>query len=252
MNPTRLKRFGGYAAAAVALSVLGLSAAVWLLSRPRPRGGSPDRAETMVNAVQTNLNREAWDQTGAIQWTFPRGHRHLWDRHRGLSRVQWGEVEVLQHLDRRAGIVRERGIEVYDERKTELLNKAWALFANDSFWLAAPFKMRDPGTSRAVATVDGTEGVWVEYGSGGVTPGDGYFWVLDESGRPKRWNMWVSIIPVGGVGVSWTGWTQVPTGAWIATSHQFDYVPFGVELEDVDAAATIEELVGEDPFAALF
>ena len=190
-------------------------------------------------------------QTAAVQWTFPRGHAHLWDRTRNLSRVRWDDIEVLQHLDRRQGLAWENGSQVTGPRQRELVAQAWAHFANDSFWLAAPFKARDEGTTRSWATVDGVSGALVQYGTGGVTPGDAYLWILGEDGRPTHWRMWVSIIPVGGVRVTWEGWTQLSTGAWVATSHEFDPIPLRLELEDVAAAASVRELVGDDPFIPL-
>jgi hypothetical protein len=59
----------------------------------------------------------------------------------------------------------------------------------------------------------------VTYSSGGVTPGDSYVWILDESGRPTSWKMWVSVLPIGGLESKWSGWTQLSTGAWIAQAH---------------------------------
>ena len=92
----------------------------------------------------------------------------------------------------------------------------------------------------------------VSYASGGLTPGDAYVWIVGPDGRPRSWKMWVSIIPIGGVEVSWDGWRELATGAWISTAH---HGPLGLTLElgDVRGAETLEALVdGPDPFSPLF
>ena len=72
-------------------------------------------------------------------------------------------------------------------------------------------KAFDPGTSRALLKLpNGNDGLLVHYNSGGVTPGDTYLWHLDENGLPVAWQMWVGIIPVGGMQFSWEDWTNPP------------------------------------------
>jgi len=35
------------------------------------------------------INKPAWDNTGIIQWSFPRGHDFIWDKKRHLAEVKW-------------------------------------------------------------------------------------------------------------------------------------------------------------------
>jgi hypothetical protein len=101
-----------------------------------------------------------------------------------------------------------------------------------------------------VETEEGSEALLVKYGSGGVTPGDAYLWHFDDKGRPVSWDMWVSIIPIGGASASWDKWEELATGAVVSTSH--DLGPLTTEITDLGAAATLSELVdGPDPFAEL-
>ncbi len=52
---------------------------------------------------------------------------------------------------------------------------------------------------RLVKTKTNKDALLVTYTSGGTTPGDSYLWHLDASGKPESYQMWVSILPIGGL-----------------------------------------------------
>ena len=204
------------------------------------------RAEAMAESMLEALDADAWARTGAARWTFPGGTSHLWDRRRNLAQVTTGEDVVLVDLATRKGVV-VKG----DEADADaLVANAYARWANDSFWLAAPYKIMDPGTARAVVvTDDGERGLLVSYSSGGVTPGDAYLWLTDDTGRPRAWRMWVSNIPIGGLEFGWGPFEKTASGAYLASEHA-GAVP--LTLTDVEATTTLSELTGgDDPFAPL-
>ncbi len=235
----------------VLVLVLGLVSSCAIMSEPRPTGEPGPEAEALADRMLESVAADMWAKTGAVRWEFPRGHEHLWDRQRNLARVRWGDHEVLVNLSTREGVARTGGEVVEGEEKSELLEKAWALWANDSFWLNPVVKVRDEGTSRElVMTEDGKKALLVTYGAGGVTPGDAYLWLIDDkTGRPTGWKMWVSVIPVGGLEFEWEQWQELDTGAWIAAGH--DGI-FDVQLEEITGAATLSELEpGPDPFAEI-
>ena len=120
-----------------------------------------------------------------------------------------------------------------------------------SFWLNAPAKAFDPGTTRSLVETEGAEpALLVRYASGGVTPGDAYLWQLDENGVPLSWKMWISIIPIGGLEISWEGWTSLKTGARISTRHQAG--PFTVEVEGVSGGNSLQDIgLSQNPFRLL-
>jgi hypothetical protein len=80
-----------------------------------------------------------------------------------------------------------------------MLKKGNDYFNNDSFWLIAPFKLRDAGTTRSIVMQD-NQALMITYALS--TPGDSYVWFV-ENYMPKAWRMWVSIIPVGGLETTW-------------------------------------------------
>ncbi len=202
----------------------------------------------MMAAVQA----EAWDSTGAVRWTFPGGHQHLWDRERHLAQVRWDDYEVLVDLDTRRGRAFKQGQPLSQSENQDLVEQAWAYWVNDAFWLNPVVKAFDRGTERALVQTETDEmALLVSYRSGGATPGDAYLWHLDsESKRPEAWQMWVSVIPIGGLEATWTEWQQLSTGAWVATYHKLGPLP--LEITEVKGAKTLGELTeGKNPFERL-
>lgn len=249
-----LRRLGIGVASLILLLLVGSFAACALLSKPRPDGETGPRAEALAHSIENAVNKEAWARTGAVRWFFGGRNRHLWDRQRMYARVAWGgDKLVLLNITSKNGLayVKNGGEQVSGETEKKLLAKAYAHWINDSFWLNPLAKLFDDGVERKIVTQpDGKSALLITYGGGGLTPGDAYLWLLDETMRPRAWRMWVSIIPLKGIESSWEGWTALPTGAWVATEHRMP--GFALRLSDVAAAASLAELEpGADPFAAL-
>jgi len=239
----KLALFG--AAATASMTIPAKPAA----ARERPDGEQGAAAEALADKMLAAVDQKAWQATGAITWKFGR-NVHLWDRRRNFCRVQKGNKTILVDIASKRGIALKRDKRVEGDRAAKWVEKAWASWANDSFWLNPVVKIRDGGTSRAlVSTEDGEQGLLVTYASGGVTPGDAYLWLVDESGRPYEWQLWVSILPVGGMRFSWEEWTKISTGAWISQYHDG---LFNIRIKELAAAPTLEKLVGpKDPFLPL-
>lgn len=237
----------GIVIAFVMLMFLGLYLA---MRHPMPATTTGPEAEARGRAMMAAVHADAWERTGAVRWTARRGTDHLWDRTRSYDRVRYGEYEVLLDIAHRSGIARRRGVALAGPDRAAAVDRAWKLWANDSFWLNPVVKLFDDGTTRSITTVDGAPALRVQYASGGVTPGDSYLWILGPDGRPTRWRMWVSILPIPGIEVSWEHWVQLSTGAWVATQHRMGPLP--IELTNIAAAETLAALeAGPDPFAPI-
>ena len=225
---------------------------LWLVvQEPLPAGQTGEAAEVLTQALEAAAGISAWKETGAIQWKFA-GHSHLWDRDRELYRLEDGDEVVLLDLQTREGRAWQGEEELSGEALSEVLTRAWGVWCNDTFWLNPLEKLRDPGITRSLVDLDdGRQGLLVTYASGGVTPGDSYLWIPDEAGRPVAWRMWVSVIPIPGIEMSWAGWQQLPTGAWVSTVHQLG--PLSFTVNEVTAAPSLPGLLNgaDDPFAAL-
>ena len=234
----------------ILLIVIGLFITIKTTSEPRPEGQPGPQADALAEAMMQAIGHENWEQTGAVRWRFRGKNDHLWDRKRHLARVRWDDVEVLINLSTRKGRATRAGTPVPAEELEPLLQKAWAYWANDSFWLNPVSKAFDDGTRRALVDLeDGRKGLLVSYESGGVTPGDAYLWILDENNQPVAWKMWVQIIPVGGLETSWEAWSELKTGVRVSSLHK---TPLGdLRLDNIEAATTLAELEPNDPFADL-
>ena len=185
-----------------------------------PEGKEGPEAEALADKMLMALNKPAYDSLTLLQWSFPREHHFVWDKKQNLVNVKWEDYEVDLDPNTTSGIAKKANRVLDGDEQYKAVQKAWSLFANDSFWLVAPYKVRDPGTKRKIVELEGGEtGLMVTYSSGGVTPGDSYLWIIGEDGRPKAWKMWVKIIPIGGLKFTWEDWQQ-QGGAWFAPKHQ--------------------------------
>lgn len=250
MAASRLRGCFKIVAVLVLLIILGIGGLIFSLNEARPTGQAGPDANALAHRMMEASQHTAWQETGAIRWNFGGRQLHLWDRQRMLARVQWADLEVHLDLNDQSGIVRQAGQRLDDDAAAPYLRQAWSHWCNDSFWLNPLDKLFDEGVVRSVVELDeGGQGLLVEYGQGGVTPGDAYLWTLGDDGLPTQWKMWTQILPLQGVKASWDGWTTVETGAKIATRHKI--LVLDLELTDIAAASDVVALEGADPFAEL-
>lgn len=188
-----------------------------IVDEPLPEGEEGPRAEWLTDQVFDNLNKAAWDSLENVSWSSPGGHHYKWNKRNNQVEVIWSDYRAVVFPNDRTGQVWENG-DLMETDEQEYVDKALAYFFNDSFWLIAPYKLRDPGTIRKVVNYEGKEALMVQYTSGGVTPGDTYLWILNEEHRPIAWKFWVKILPIGGMEFTWENWEDIK-GAQISTLH---------------------------------
>lgn len=210
-------------------------------------------ADRMALHMLEAVNKNAWDSTRIIQWTFPkRQHSYIWDKQQHFVAVTWNNNRALIATNSGKAIIFVNGQQLNPTSDSEqikaLSQTAIDYFNNDSFWLNAPFKIFDSGTARAIVTLEnGQKGLMVTFKQGGSTPGDSYVWLLDENNRPKSWKIWASIIPIGGLEFTWDNWIQSSTGIWFALNHSSNLLD--IPLSDVKTGNSLAELgLAEDLF----
>ncbi len=228
--------------------LLAISAIIIVfIHESKPKGQPSTEADELAKKMLQAINIAAWDSTRIVAWTFAGKNHFIWDKVQHLVAVEWGKHLVLLNPNTISGRAFTKGVEQSGKRADKLVRTAWSSFCNDSFWLNAPAKAFDEGTERSIVTLkDGRQGLMVAYTSGGVTPGDSYVWLLDETGLPIAWKMWVKILPLGGLESTWSDWVELPNGAKIATSHEIGGVK--VKITDLKSANNYEELGEVSPF----
>lgn len=211
--------------------VVGGCFAMRMASESKPAVNQTTEADQLADDMLAALNKPAWDTLKFLQWEFRGGHRYVWDKQNNKVVVTWSDNKVHLNLDDQSGKAYVNGEAVTGEKAAKLRSKAWSYWCNDSFWMFAPYKVYDPGTSRSIVMEEGRKGLMVSYDSGGVTPGDSYLWLLDDNNIPTAYKMWVKIIPIGGMKVSWENWIDLPSGAKVSTKHGSSAM--GIEMKDV-------------------
>lgn len=247
-----MKRFLRISGSVIAFVLLVLTVIWWMADEKEPSGSSGEAADLIAQKMMAAVNKQAWDSTAYIKWTFREEHDFLWDKERHLAQIDWDGNRILLDINNIEGKAYREDQELSAEQARPIIQEAWEYFCNDSFWLNAVVKAFDPGTERSLVTLkDGRQGLKVSYSEGGVTPGDAYVWILDENHRPTSWKMWVAIIPVDGMEFSWDKWDTLSTGAVVSTFHQSSILD--LDISGVKAAGSYKELgLEEDPFGPLY
>lgn len=198
-----------------------------------PVGISGEQANALAHKMLLALDHNAYEETNYLEWTFKRRHHYKWQKDEKKCVVQFEDYKVnLDLSDYSKSKVYVHSFEIQGGKQKEILQKAIDYFNNDSFWLVAPYKVFDEGVTRSlVKQPNGEHALLVTYTSGGSTPGDSYLWLLEDSGKPKAFKMWTSILPIQGVEASWSDWATTESGAQLPTYHKLLFL--GLEMGDV-------------------
>ena len=220
------KLFKIFLVSIISILIIG-TVTLFALNEPLPQGKEGPEAELLADKMLESLNKSAWDTVSHISWNFKNLHDFEWDRINNRVIVTWDEYRVELNTENEQGIAFKNDIELGADGD-EIIKEALGYFYNDSFWLIAPFKVKDFGTERRLVDYNGKEALLVTYTSGGITPGDSYLWILDENYKPIAWKFWVSIIPIGGMEFSWEDW-QIVNGAEISLMHK-GVIDIGIKI----------------------
>lgn len=212
-----------------------------------PTGESGAAAEALRDRIESAVKLDEFKRLGAVEFTFARAdRRHFYDIQRRLAEVRWDDIAV--QYDKRTYRYRaEQGGQLLSgEAAAAAFESARSYHVNDAFWLNPFAHLRSPGIQLQKI---GEQALLITYASGGVTPGDSYLIVTDETGRPTHWKMWTQIIPIKGMEVSFEGWQTFLDRVPLSLVHHSFITD--INLEDVEVYATYPEPGRPDRFAAL-
>ncbi|GAA3603985.1 hypothetical protein Q4Q39_09665 [Flavivirga amylovorans] len=198
-----------------------------------PNGVQGEEADALAYKMLEALDYDAFKNTNYIEWTFKKRHHYEWDKAKNICKVYWKEFKVNLDLnDHSQSKAYIHSFKVEKNMSEELIAKALNYFNNDSFWLVAPYKVFDKGAERRLVKLEnGDNALLVTYTTGGSTPGDSYLWLFDNTGKPKAFKMWTSILPIEGLEASWSDWTTTESGAQLPTFHKL--LVLGLEINHI-------------------
>jgi len=195
-------------------------------NEPLPRGIQNAAADQLATFMLDALNYEAYKNTDYLEWTFTGRHHYQWNKSKGKCEVSWKQIKVVLDFNHPKNSKVYVADQLYNGmEKEDYIKRATDYFNNDSFWLVAPYKVFDKDTERLVVkNEDGSNSLLVTYTQGGTTPGDSYLWHFDKSGKPKSYQMWVDILPIGGLEATWNQWITTESGAILPSKHDLFFL----------------------------
>ncbi|TAE55593.1 MAG: hypothetical protein EAZ89_05520 [Bacteroidetes bacterium] len=140
--------------------------------------------------------RGAWDSTNVIQWNFFGSRTLTWDKKAGKVRIEIPSDSVMMALDlnTRAGVVTQKGVALTQPDSLKaMLESAYQIWVNDSYWLVMPFKLKDSGVTLTYVKADTALGksadqLQLTFKGVGVTPDNKYYvWVDRDSRLVSKW-----------------------------------------------------------------
>ena len=139
--------------------------------------------------------QEAWDSLRYVSWNFFGARDLIWDKHEGRVRIDFPRDSsiYLVNVKTMEGKVLRKGVEVTDSLQ-KYIEMAKSIWINDSYWLAMPFKLKDPGVTLTYAREDSTladefsDVLVLNFEGVGDTPDNKYEVYVDKSDNLiKQW-----------------------------------------------------------------
>jgi hypothetical protein len=149
-------------------------------------------ADSIMHAMG---GRENWDKTRFISWNFFGRRDLVWDKHTGRVRIESEPDSTIYLVNEKTGEgrVRIKGTEITEpDSLKKLLDKAKAIWINDSYWLVMPYKIKDSGVTIKYMGEDTLKGnnynsLILTFKEVGVTPQNMYKLYVDKHEKLVRY-----------------------------------------------------------------
>ncbi len=200
-----------------ALFSLLISIPAAVLSQEKPAADA--QALRIADQVMQALGgHAAWDSTRYLSWNFFGRRQHYWDKWSGDVRIEMDGKLVLMNIQTKKGRAWEDGIEVTQpDSLAKRLEKGFAWWTNDSYWVYMPFKLRDPGVQlrymgeRAMQDGRPADVLELTFTGVGLTPENKYEVCVDkETHLVGEWRYYRNASDAEpGFTLPWKGWQRV-------------------------------------------
>ncbi|MDZ7269842.1 MAG: hypothetical protein ONB48_21375 [candidate division KSB1 bacterium] len=168
-----------------------------------------DDARELARQVMNALGGiQNWEKTTELAFDFvvssegtevTRRH-HVWNRRTNGYLLSWNDSRngsayrlAFDNIYQKTGTVSIDGRTPADSTVRQMLERGYALFINDTYWLIMPFKLFDPGVNLREMPAEKSEGkrvrvLHLSFAGVGLTPGDQYWLAIDPvSFRIQSW-----------------------------------------------------------------
>jgi hypothetical protein len=218
---------GGLLAIGLTSSAPAAAPPATVLTAPPPEQG-PDPARALAGQILEALGgARAWKATRFLRFDFAvedKGKEvvrraHTWDKWTGRYRLEGKNKEgqafvVLMNVNSKEGSAVVGGKPAAGEELKQLLERGYATWVNDTYWLLMPYKMLDPGVVLAMDGESKAAGaawdkVRLSFDKVGLTPGDRYWAYVNRTTRlVDRWDYVLQSAKPGDAPTSWEwrGW----------------------------------------------
>lgn len=145
-------------------------------------GSDPAAIQLADSIMQAMGGRENWDNTRFISWNFFGRRDLIWNKQTGQVRIESVPDSTIYLVNVNTGEgkvrIKETIIDQPDSLR-KLLDKAKAIWINDSYWLVMPFKLKDSGVTIKYMGEDTLAGnrynsLQLTFSAVGVTPQNKY------------------------------------------------------------------------------
>ena len=226
---------------------------LFLMKSTQPtEGAEGDQADSFARMIQSAVNRQAWANTGVINWSiFQR--QYLWDLRRGLVRVKTPEYIVYFSVSRKyQAATTLKGKQITGSFGDQIIEEGYRHWLRDRFILEPTQSFFDQGARRYLVEKDTKqESLFIHYTEGGVSPGDSFQWRVNSKGMPEGVRIWSDELSIfEGVELLLTRWRKLKTGLKVSTVRTFG--PMTIEI-NVQADYSLKQMIGtnKDPFTPL-
>jgi len=156
------------------------------------------RASSIADSVIVMIGgKQNWDNTRYLHWNYF-GRRILWwDKWNGNVRIEIPakKLVLLSNINTKTGKAFRNGVEITQADSVAYFNdRAYKILINDSYWLAMPFKLKDPGVNLTyMGTVKDSSNndcflLKLTFNNVGVTPQNMYHvWVNKKNYMITQW-----------------------------------------------------------------